>query len=123
LAAIKPAESAATPSPGPSAQPGGAPPQIVLHPHAPRPSAPSPVVTSDGWQTVLRRHTSSALCHLDRRPHRPVPVDLRGKCVHYFSPDHRARGLQDQHSLLPVQGEGPQFLFLPASSLPSSRGT
>ncbi|KAG2590106.1 hypothetical protein PVAP13_5NG382200 [Panicum virgatum] len=65
-------------------------PRIVVFP-APRQSPVRPLgPDADGWQPAVSRRSRQVARRLARRPHRPVPADLRGKCFNCFSPRHRA---------------------------------
>ena len=87
LAAVKPASPVLGSPAASSARLGGSSPRIVLHPRERRLPASATVHDDDeGWQTVVSRRTHKELRRLERRPRRPVPADLRGKCFNCFSP-------------------------------------
>jgi len=78
-----------TPAASPESSPPVAvkpPPRILLRStvHVP----PTRIaIDADGWETVESR---SQRRERSRRPRRPVPVDLRGRCFNCFSDTHRA---------------------------------
>ncbi|KAG2617814.1 hypothetical protein PVAP13_3NG258011 [Panicum virgatum] len=76
-----------TPS-SPSDLPRHAGPRIVVRLEARRSSIPG--TDADGWVTAVSRKMRLAARRAERRPPRPVPVDLRGKCFNCFSSRHRA---------------------------------
>ena len=77
---------AATKSPTQPASPCGASPRIVVRPYAPRRATSTTGPDADGWHPVVSRRTRKELHRLERRPRRPVPADLRGKCFNCLSP-------------------------------------
>ena len=81
---------AATKSPTQPASPCGASPRIVVRPYAPRRATSTTGPDADGWHPVVSRRTRKELHRMERRPRRPVPADLRGKCFNCLSPNHRA---------------------------------
>ncbi|KAG2552370.1 hypothetical protein PVAP13_9KG422200 [Panicum virgatum] len=64
--------------------------KFVVYPEARR--SPAVVVEPDaeGWLPTVSRKARLAAGRLARRPPRPVPVDLRGRCFNCLSPGHRA---------------------------------
>ncbi|CAN6381374.1 unnamed protein product [Urochloa humidicola] len=70
------------------------PPCIVLRSAV---HIPPPVrCDADGWEHVVSRSKRRKLAELSRRPRRPVPADLRGRCFNCFSGAHRAAQCKSQ---------------------------
>ncbi|KAL6601754.1 hypothetical protein ACP70R_044974 [Stipagrostis hirtigluma subsp. patula] len=79
--------SVAVPAPAMQVEPR--PVKIVLKTRrrqVPAPAAPD----AQGWQKVEGRRARKARLRELRGPHRPVPVDLQGRCFNCFSWKHRA---------------------------------
>ncbi|KAG2642375.1 hypothetical protein PVAP13_2KG216930, partial [Panicum virgatum] len=74
----------------PRSSPRGSRPRIVVRDAPRQRRSPATVPDTDGWVTAVCRKSRLAVRRAERRPPRPVPVDLRGKCFNCFSPWHRA---------------------------------
>ncbi|CAN6231513.1 unnamed protein product [Urochloa humidicola] len=75
------------PSPPTATKP---PPRIILKSTVHIPPPARRVRDADGWEQVESRAERRERVELSRRPRRPVPVDLRGRCFNCFSGGHRA---------------------------------
>ncbi|KAF8719878.1 hypothetical protein HU200_024639 [Digitaria exilis] len=65
------------------------PPRIILHAAASRPSPERPKPDEDGWTKVQGKQARKDRMEAVRRPRRPVPEDLRGRCFNCLSFSHR----------------------------------
>ncbi|CAO2148695.1 unnamed protein product [Urochloa humidicola] len=92
------------------------PPRIVLRSTAHIPPPPRRVRDADSWEQVESRSNRRARVELSRRPRRPVPADLRGRCFNCFSGNHRAAQCKSQTRCFKCRALGHRSLVCPRRS-------
>ncbi|CAO2163824.1 unnamed protein product [Urochloa humidicola] len=114
--------NSAAPSRPPSPAVAKPPPRIILRPSARIPPPPRRTKDAEGWEQVESRYKRKERAAGLRRPRRPVPVDLRGRCFNCFSGEHRAAQCKSQTRCFRCRTLGHRSLVCPRRAAPAPEG-
>ncbi|CAN6323577.1 unnamed protein product [Urochloa humidicola] len=98
------------------------PPRILLRPPVHIPPPPRRTKDADGWEQVAPRYKRREQAEGSRRPRRPVPVDLWGRCFNCFSGEHRAAQCRSQTRCFRCRALGHRSFFCPRRSPTAPEG-